>query len=102
VSRGSFSGVSHHPTSTTTSTPPSTTKSHGIDELRRNYERTVIMIALQKNNWNRRLAAEMLRITRRGLTYKMKALHIDITAIPHATIGRPRDVEVSDSEAATG
>lgn len=92
---GSFSLVSSlpYPTSTPQVGLPVKSKTHGIDELRRNYERTLIMIALQKNNWNRRLAAEMLKITRRGLTYKMRALHIDVKAIPRDTSGPKRKTD---------
>ena len=61
---------------------------HSLDELMCNYERTVIMITLQRNKWNRRQAAEVLQISKRRLLYRMRALHIDTSAIPRDLHGR--------------
>jgi DNA-binding NtrC family response regulator len=66
-------------------TPP---KGHGLDEMLASYERIVIMEALRRNGWNRRRAAEALRISRRRLTYRMAALHFDLGAIPRDAPGR--------------
>ena len=65
-------------------------KVHSLDELLGNYERTLIMITLQRNKWNRRLAAEALRISTRRLFYRMRALHFDTKAIPRDLPGRRR------------
>lgn len=63
---------------------------HSLDELLGNYERMVIMITLQRNKWNRRLAAEALQISKRRLLYRMRALHFDTKAIPRDLPGRRR------------
>jgi DNA-binding NtrC family response regulator len=65
-------------------------KVHSLDELLSNYERTLIMITLQRNKWNRRLAAEALLISERRLFYRLRALHFDTKAIPRDAPGRRR------------
>jgi len=56
---------------------------HGQDSLRRavreakqRVESQLIMEALEKHRWNRRLAAEALQISYRSLMYKMKAWNL--------------------------
>lgn len=65
-----------------------TAKSHSLDELLCNYERTLIMITLERNRWNRRQAAEVLQISKRRLLYRMRALHFDTKVIPRDVSGR--------------
>ena len=66
---------------------------HNLDDLLHAYERVVIMEALRRNDWNRRKAADSLRISRRRLAYRMRSLHFDLAAIPRDVPGRRRSVE---------
>ena len=61
---------------------------HSLDEMLASYERLVIMETLRRNGWNRRRAADVLKISRRRLTYRMAALHFDLGAIPRDAPGR--------------
>lgn len=61
---------------------------HSLDEMLASYERLVIMETLRRNGWNRRRAAEALKISRRRITYRMAALHFDLDAIPRDPRGR--------------
>lgn len=63
---------------------------HSLDEMLASYERIVILETLRRNDWNRRRAAEALKISRRRLTYRMAALHFDLGAIPRDAPGRRR------------
>ena len=64
-----------------------------LDDLLAAYERVVIMETLKRNGWNRRRAAEALRISQRRLYQRLAVLHFDLAAIPHDKIGRrPRPV----------
>jgi len=70
--------------------PPSGTKnpSPSLDDLLSAYERVVIMETLRRNKWNRRKAAEALKISPRRLHYRLAALHFETLAIPHDARGR--------------
>ena len=59
-----------------------------LDDLLAAYERVVLMETLRRNNWNRRKAAEALRISQRRLYVRMSALHFDLASIPHDRRGR--------------
>jgi DNA-binding NtrC family response regulator len=61
-----------------------------LDDLLAAYERVVLMETLRRNGWNRRRAAEALRISRRRLSYRLVALNFDLVAIPHDKRGRRR------------
>jgi DNA-binding NtrC family response regulator len=61
-----------------------------LDDLLAAYERVVIMETLKRNRWNRRLAAEALRISERRLYCRLEVLHFDLAAIPHDSSGRRR------------
>ena len=69
------------PSSTRTATP-------SLDDLLSAYERVVIMETLRRNRWNRRLAAEALKISERRLHYRLAALHFELGAIPRDRPGR--------------
>jgi two-component system, NtrC family, response regulator AtoC len=47
-----------------------------VDEFKKNAEATVILSALKNTRWNRRQAAEILKIDYKALLYKMKKLNI--------------------------
>ena len=47
-------------------------------EMRRNFERNLILKALEVNQWNRRRAARALNISYRALLYKLKESHCEI------------------------
>jgi DNA-binding NtrC family response regulator len=68
---------------------------HSLDEMLASYERIVILETLRRNDWNRRRAAEALKISRRRLTYRMAALHFDLGAIPRDLPGRRRRPDAS-------
>jgi DNA-binding NtrC family response regulator len=61
-----------------------------LDDLLAAYERVVIMETLKRNQWNRRLAAEALRISKRRLYQRLTVLHFDLEAIPHDARGRKK------------
>jgi len=47
-----------------------------VDEFKKNAEATVILSALKSTRWNRRQAADVLKIDYKALLYKMKKLNI--------------------------
>ncbi len=47
-----------------------------VDEYRRNAEANVILSALKTTRWNRRQAADLLKVDYKALLYKMKKLKI--------------------------
>jgi len=47
-------------------------------EMRRNFERNLILKALEVNHWNRRRAARALNISYRALLYKLKESQCEI------------------------
>jgi len=69
-----------------------TTKPRTLDDLLTAYERLVIMETLSRNSWNRRRAAEALHVSRRRLMYRLKALHVDLGAIPRDKSGPTKKV----------
>lgn len=68
----------------------SVSHTYSLDDLLANYERIVIMEALRKCGWNRRKAAEVLKISRRRLLYRLAALHVNLASIPRDLPGRRR------------
>ena len=63
-----------------------------LRDLLRAYEKLVIMETLRRNGWSRRRAAVALKISRRRLQYRMRALQFDTSAIPLDKHGRPKKV----------
>jgi DNA-binding NtrC family response regulator len=61
-----------------------------LDELLAGYERLIIMETLRRNGWNRRRAAEALKVTRRRLQYRMAALKFNVAEIPRDRPGRKK------------
>jgi len=49
---------------------------HRVDEFKKNAEASVILSALKTTRWNRRQAADVLKIDYKALLYKMKKLKI--------------------------
>ena len=47
-----------------------------VRQAKRRIESQLIMDALEKHRWNRRLAAKALRISYRSLMYKMKSCNL--------------------------
>ena len=47
-------------------------------------ERQIILAALEANNWNRQLTAEMLQINRTTLYKKMKRFKLEVDPMAHA------------------
>jgi len=62
---------------------------HIAKEAIREMERSVILEALRKNQWNRRKAAEVLKISYRALIYKIR----DAGLLPSAESHEPVDSE---------
>jgi DNA-binding NtrC family response regulator len=54
--------------------------------MTRQLESQIIMDALEQNRWNRRRAAESLRISYRSLMYKMK--HCNLRDQPAGIVGK--------------
>jgi len=63
-----------------------------LDDLLSAYERVVIMETLRRNQWNRRRAAEALKISPRRLHYRLVALRFELKEIPRDAPGRRRRV----------
>jgi DNA-binding NtrC family response regulator len=58
------------------------------------HERIVIIQTIQLNNGSRKMAADALGISRNHLWRRMKALKIDLKAIPRTSPGRPKKQSV--------
>ncbi len=61
-----------------------------LHELLALHERLVIIKTLQACEWSRKRAAEALGVSRNYLWRRMRILHIDFSALPRTTPGRPR------------
>jgi DNA-binding NtrC family response regulator len=64
------------------------TSSPSLDDLLSAYERVVIMETLRRNGWNRRKAAEALKISPRRFYGRLAVLRFELAAIPHDRRGR--------------
>jgi DNA-binding NtrC family response regulator len=54
----------------------------GLRELLANTEKMAIMETLARNRWNRKVAAQALRISRTNLWQRLKRLDIDLHELP--------------------
>jgi two-component system response regulator AtoC len=74
-SQGFVPALDHNPAGENL-TPPSPHTLDRVDEYRKNAEANVILSALKTTRWNRRQAADLLKIDYKALLYKMKKLNI--------------------------
>jgi DNA-binding NtrC family response regulator len=61
-----------------------------LQDLLRQHERLIIIKTLQSCGLSRARTAEVLQVSRNQLWRRMRALHMDLAALPVVLPGRPR------------
>jgi DNA-binding NtrC family response regulator len=70
--------------------PKSTDGTRTLPQLLGDYERLLIVQALQMSNFSRKVAADMLGVSKLYLYRRMTLLKMDFKVFPRTTPGRPR------------